>query len=227
MNEIFISSTPVSKVLNPLVSCFKILDIAELAQQKPKVSASLSFRGGSKPAHALSLDVKKATLDKGVWPYSLDRLNNGSLPVHCNNTGKKAMLLETVKPGVNKGMGFFRGMDRSWKRLIHCIHKADKTVFSIKVSAVINKVFNFKKLKILFRDLMKPIIFNLLNFKFAMPGQLAKPSDRITFFNPELKPMSVAQKFVVGSFINKTFAAIMAPKPLFLFSSSPMSFDVR
>ena len=110
--------------------------------------------------------------------------------------------------------------------MVRSIHKRDETVISVEVGSVIKGVLDFGKNDIVLWRLVKPIIFDLLDFGFAMSGKLRKSADGITFLNPELKPGKLVSFFDVKAFPNKSFLAVLAFETLLTKGCKSIAFDV-
>ena len=96
----------------------------------------------------------------------------------------------------------------------------------MEIGSIIDHVFNQRPVSVLGRrHLCKPVILDALKFVFTVPGQLTETTDRITFDNPEFKPLPLADIPIAGYLPDKDAMADQAPKPLLMLPISSVELD--
>lgn len=84
-----------------------------------------------------------------------------------------------------------------------------------EIGAIIENVLDFGEIRMGFRRMLKPIVFDLFDFKRAVAGKTRKPSNGIAFLDPEFKPGKLVAFFDVKTFPSEAFLACAALKTLF------------
>gem|GEM_PF-3605120 len=110
--------------------------------------------------------------------------------------------------------------------LVLSIHDGDKAVVASKISAVIEDILDGREIDIALWGLVKPMIFDLLDFGFTVSGKLRKPADRVAFLNPKLKPRKLVSFFDVETFPNESLLTLAASKTPFANSCESIMLDV-
>ena len=110
--------------------------------------------------------------------------------------------------------------------MVTSIHKRDKAVIFSKVGAIIKGVLDLREIGIALGRLVKPIIFDLLNFGCAMAGKLCESADGIAFLNPELEPGKLVTFFDIKTFPDESLLASATLETSFANERKSVVFDV-
>ena len=110
--------------------------------------------------------------------------------------------------------------------MVEGVHDRDKAIVSSEISAVIEDVLDFREIRIAFWRLLKPMIFDLLDFECAVSRELREPADRVAFLNPELEPRKLVTFFDIKTLPNESLLALPAPKTLLMIGGKAVMLDV-
>ena len=86
----------------------------------------------------------------------------------------------------------------------------------MKVGSVVNNIPYRRVVNLLFRNLLKPIILDTVEFEFAIPGQLTKQLNRAALGNPQLEPVLTTQGAVMLNFPDKSSMTLQTMESLLM-----------
>jgi hypothetical protein len=147
--------------------------------------------------------VIKAPLDFGLRPDFTDGPDDRKLAVHCNYKGIEALGLQALKPHEDIAVPLLGGMEKTHDRLAQGIHERDKAVVPSEIGPVVDDVLDLGQVHDTLGRLTEPMVFDLFDFEMAMAGKPRKPSDRIAFLDPKLKPGEFIALFDIQAFPNE------------------------
>lgn len=182
---------------------------------------------GSQPSAAFMLDMVQTTLNRGMAPDGMDCLEEGPFPIYCKHKGIQPFLPEIRKPSEDNMESFFRDIGRGKDYLIRSVHNSHQATVLMKISAIQNQILERTKISVLGWRLFQPVVFDPLNLGRAVARKIRKLSDRITFCNPELKPMLFPKSFGIEPLPDKCLPTGFASKALFLIGALTKSLCIR
>lgn len=227
MDKVFVSKKPLPVKVKEEIPVFERPDLGQFSEKDPKLHTRLRLGKGPKPPQTFSLDVVEAALDQSNRPGLSDRFHHRLFSIHGDTEGIEALGLESFKPRKDGLKAFPCAVNVGNDSLAWDVHEADMTAILVKVSPIIEEVAITSIIKAFIRCLLKPVVTNAFNFGGAVAGKIAELADRIAFFNPKPKPMSLTKLFILRSFPNETFKTFKAPKSLLSLLGLTIAFDSK
>ncbi len=144
-------------------------------------------------------------MDFDFGPRITNCSNHRFLSVHSDNGRIEALGFEPEKPRQGCFIGFFCCVEGIQDGIVSGLHHDNEAIVFMEISAIQKNVFNICEDKVSGRWLIEPEVFDLFDFESAVTGKLREPSDRVAFFDPELKPGKLVTLFNINSFPSESF----------------------
>lgn len=162
------------------------------------------------------LKVVQAPLDLGLWPECRDSSESGSLPIRRKHKGIETAFFEIRKPSGGGVVPLFGNVEVGEDLLAGGIHEGHEAAVLVEVGGVQDQILERAEALRLWRQLLKPVVFDSLELGFAMAGQTGQLSDRIMFHDPELEPMLLIMLFVLPVLPDEGFGTERASESLLM-----------
>lgn len=197
MNEVFMRKKPLPVEVKEEVPVFERADLCKLPENDSQFDSCLGLRKGSQPPQAFPLDVVETALNESCRPNPSDGPHHGLFPIHGDTKGMEAFRLKRLKPRQDILKAFPGSIDMSDDLLTRGIHEADMAAVLVEIGPVVEEVSVLGIVPRFLRQLLKPVILNLLKLERAVAREIRKLPDRIAFLGPEPKPMPLTKPFIL------------------------------